>query len=111
MDIEFASAKLQKLCEQTMKADRELGPKVAEKLRLRLTQLGGCDTLADMRCFPAARFHRLTGNRDGQYAVDLGGGMRLVVVPSQSARTLPAGGLDLASVSAVTVIYVGNYHE
>ena len=111
MTIRFASRKLEKLCCHQAEASRNLGKVVAEKLMLRLVQLEACDSLADARTLPGARFHQLSGDRRGEFAVALHGGRRMTVVPDeQPAPVSPDGSCDLAAVTGVLIVFVGDYH-
>ena len=69
--------------EKEMKA--KLGPADAKKLQQRLAELQSAETLADMKCLPAARCHELTGDRKGQLAVDLVHPRRLIFEPDQAS--------------------------
>ena len=65
--------------EKEMRA--KLGPRNAEKLKVRLAELKAAVTLEDMGRVPAARCHELAQDRKGQLAVDLVHPKRLVFEP------------------------------
>lgn len=111
MDILFRSRKLRELCHDDALATRTFGPESARKLRARLDDLAALANLSLARRLPG-RFHPLTADRAGQYAVDLHGGHRLALEPAgDSIPTLPDGSLDLSAVTAIRVVYIGNYHD
>ncbi len=84
---------------------------MAEKIQQRLTELNIAETLADMRNFPAARCHELTGNLAGKLAVDLVHPDRLVFSPDHDPRPeLPDGGLDWQRVTKIVIEGIGDYH-
>ena len=60
----------------------------------------------------AGKPHPLTGDRDGEFAVSLAGGHRLVFVPNdhQTPKT-DTGHIDWPKVSSVKVIFAGDYHD
>lgn len=89
----------------------KLGPRMADKLQLRLTQLSAVESLEDMRLIPGARCHELVGNLDGWIAVDLVHPDRLVFLPANDP--LPKkddGGLDWSVVTAICIEGIGDYH-
>lgn len=57
------------------------------------------------------RRHELKGRRKNQFAVELKNGFRLVFVPANDPiPRLANGGIDLASVTAIEIIEVVDYH-
>jgi len=111
MDILFRSRKLRELCHDDTLATRTFGPESARKLRTRLDDLARLANLSLARRLPG-RFHPLTKDRAGQYALDLHGALRLAFEPAgDSIPTLPDGSRDLASVTAIRIVYIGNYHD
>lgn len=90
---------------------RKLGPASARKLRTRLDDLAAAPCLEIAFSLPG-RFHPLTGDRAGQYAISLHDGCRLVLEPADNpGPRLPDGSLDLKQVSAVRVVFIGDYHD
>lgn len=78
MEIEFRTKKLTKLANKFSKLQSQYGQN-AKKIYLRLQQLEAADSLAIYeKLDPLARLHKLTGDRDGQYAVDVSGNCRLI---------------------------------
>lgn len=108
MEIEFASDDLKALCEVEKVAKRKLGPESAKKLKSRLSDLEAVETVA---AIVVGSPHPLRGDRDGQFAVSLHGGDRLVFeaadepVPKREKKT------DWTRVRRVRIIYVGDYHD
>ena len=67
--------------------------------------------LGDVSHVPPPRRHKLSGTREGQYAVDLKHPWRLVFEPANDP--LPVnndGSLDLAAVTKVRILEVTDYH-
>lgn len=54
----------------------------------------------------------LKGDRAGQIAVDVTRSVRIVFQPDHNPVPLTAdGGIDRSRVTAITVVFVGDYHE
>lgn len=109
MEISFAGAKLESICGQQKLAIKAIGAQSAKKLQLRLAELFAAESVKDL---VAGRPHPLTKDRMGQFAVDLYGGHRLIFQPTrQPPPMLPDGGMDWSSVTEVTIIEIGDYHD
>jgi proteic killer suppression protein len=110
MEVHFAT---KKLC-QVLSSDKERvkahGANVGKKIQLRLVQLAAADNLEALRN-ASGRCHELHGSRAGQLALDLTGNLRLVFEPTADPPPSKTdGGLEWASVTAVTVLEVTDYH-
>jgi proteic killer suppression protein len=58
------------------------------------------------------KFHPLTGDRKGQFAVWLTKAVRLVFEPvAEPMPRLKDGSFDLGKIATVRVVYIGNYHD
>lgn len=109
MEITFADTRLESICQQNKLATKAIGAQSATKLKLRLTELFAAETVKDL---VAGRPHPLKGARDGQFALDLSGGNRLIFQSTiQPPPKLPDGGIDWASVTDVKIIEIGDYHD
>jgi plasmid maintenance system killer protein len=110
MEISFANSKLQKRCESLAQLRRAHGPAAARRITARLADLQAAASLEEMRRLPGG-CHELRGDRDGQLALNLPDGMRLIFEPaSNPTPTKPDGGLDWAAVDAVRVLEIVDYH-
>jgi len=107
MDITFRNKRLASLCNTSQKAERELGPQGAKKLRARLSDLDAARRLGDV---VYGRPHPLTEDRRGQFAFDLDGGRRLVLESTDPDAVLPEGGVDWPNVTAIVIVEIGGYH-
>ena len=111
MEIRFRSRKFEKACLEQRKGDAEWGLVRAGKIRRRIKELQACECLADMSLFPAAHFHPLRHNREGQFAVDLEQPYRLILEPlGDPLPYRPDGCLDLRRITAVCIVKVEDYH-
>ena len=109
MEIGFANDKLRQLCEQDKKMMKELGKKSAKKLKARLADIQAAENVRELR---RGRPHPLQGDFDGCLGIELDGGHRLVIESAvQPPPDLEAGGIDWANVTAVRVVFVGDYHD
>lgn len=109
MQIEISDKKIRELCEKKAVAVKKLGPECARKLRSRLSDLEAASTVTDLT---AGRPHRLTGDRIGQYALDLAGGWRLVFLPGNDpCPRHNDGAINWSQVTIVKIEYIGDYHD
>lgn len=111
MRISFQDKKLHKTCSSQRDMDRVLGARLAGKLRQRLAELGAAESLADMSHLPPARCHALTGNRNGQFSVDLVHPFRLIFKPDHSLVPRDdEGGIDRLSVTDIVIVEIADTH-
>jgi plasmid maintenance system killer protein len=111
LDITFASAKLQKTCNNERKLVKQYGIDRARRLRRRLDDLRAAETLEDMRYIPG-RCHELKGDRAGQLSLDLDHPYRLIFSPAHDPVPCKSdGGLDWTHVSAVIILGVEDTHQ
>jgi len=109
MEITFADSKLQKQCLEEKEAQRQHGAKCAKKLKTRLADLYGVSSVTEL---VAGRPHRLKRDWSGQFALDLEGAKRLVFKPDNDPVPLSEdGSIDWSKVTAVCIVYIGNYHD
>ena len=111
MKIVFANERLRKLCNSQQMLIRRYGDKNARVIRRRLDDLAAAECLADMWSLPG-RFHALTGDRKGQYSLDLKHPLRLILEPADEPPALSeGGGFDLKSVRVVRIVEITDTHE
>ena len=109
MDVRFRNRKLRELCEIRMRAERRLGPDSARKLRARVSDPEAAACVAELH---AGRPHALTGTRRDQLALDLGGGLRMVLSPDQEPCPRHAdGGIDWSRVTVIRIESIEDYHD
>jgi proteic killer suppression protein len=110
VQISFAKRKLQKTCEEHRSLKKMFGDGCGNKIAVRLADLRSAASLEEFRALPGG-CHELAGDRDGQLALDLPDGKRLIFKPSEDpAPTKEDGGLDWGAVDAVEVIEIVDYH-
>lgn len=111
MLIGYGSTKLQKLCEESRRARKELPQEVAKMLPQRLVQLAAFPCLGDVPESAPYFRHRLTANLAGHYSVRIDKKFRIIFLPAGEFLTLPDGTPDLKTVTAIEISKVENYHN
>lgn len=110
MEILFTSDKLRDLFNSQREMVRKFGNAGARRLQRRRDELDGAADLASMRTLPG-RCHELHGDREGQLALDVEGGKRLIFeVAHEPPPEKPDGGLDWSMVTVVRILGVEDYH-
>lgn len=87
MEIRFRTRRLQRAFEQQDRAVREWGPVTGQRYVDRVRTLRRVQRVQDLYRLGPLRFHALTGDRRGQYALRLTGQMRMIVTIADE-RTL-----------------------
>lgn len=80
MEILYRSKKLRKVCTDANVARKEYGDEMARKIHQRIDAIKAADTVEILVQGYIGRCHLLTGNRAGQYAMDLVHPYRLVFI-------------------------------
>ena len=108
MQITYASKTIQRLCEEDKHQRKHLGDKRAKRLKNRLNELRAVETVSQLRL---GRPHPLSGDRGGQFSVDLDGPMRLLFEPTDQPPPMhPAGGIDWQQVRSVRLLEIEDTH-
>jgi proteic killer suppression protein len=111
LEISFANRKLAKLCESENELRKAYGSDGAKKAMRRLTDIRAASTLEDMRHLPG-RIHELAGDRKGQLAIDLAGGWRLILEPTNGWPSEKVEGTRVwTAIDAVQVLEITDYHS
>ena len=111
MEIIFRTRKLAKIFNSTSTLRKRYGDLVAQVIMRRLAVLKNARTLSLVPTTKPERRHQLTGNRRGQYAVDLIHPYRLVF--KAAYEPIPRkedGAIDTDQVTTITIIEVVDYH-
>lgn len=78
MEIKFRTRLLEKCYLKHEKAIKAFGDQVARKYIQRIDIIKQIKSFDELRRLPGLRCHPLTGNRQGQFAIDLTGFYRLI---------------------------------
>ena len=111
MDIIFATKRLEKLLNNDLKLEANLGEALlAKQVRLRLSQLRAAETLDDLRNLPG-NWHELAADRKGQWAGSLNKRNRLIITPQERPiPTSPSGQYIWAEIRAIEILEIADYH-
>lgn len=110
MDIQFASAKLNRIFNSEERLRKEYGKENSKKIRLRMTVLRSAKTVAEVPKKPPDRCLGLKGDRIGQYAVDLNHPFRLVFKPADIFMIKRNGSIVETTVTTVKIVKAEEYH-
>ena len=111
MRIFFRTRKLQKICSEHSESRKQLGDKCGRKLQQRMMELKAARNLTDISRLPPARCHELTGDRAGQFSVDLEHPYRLLfIVADNPYPEQKHGGVDWNGVREIEIIEIADTH-
>jgi len=109
--IYFRTKKLRDLCSKEKEGVKALGANCAKRLRQRLMELSAAESLADIPHAPPPRLHALTGDRDGQFSVDLAHPYRLLFILADDPLPLNENNeIDRARVREIEIIDITDTH-
>ena len=109
MEITFSDKDLETLCLVAREQQKLLGKAGARKLRARYADLMAAERVSDLI---VGHPHPLTGDRAGQFSVRLDGGCRLLFEPAHDPPPRrDDGSLDWQRVTAIRIVYIGDYHD
>ena len=84
---------------------------MARLIKMCLAVLGNASTLSAVPATRPECLHMLSGDRRGQYAIDLVHPFRLIFEPNHNPVPIRGdGGVDTDQVTSVTILEVVDYH-
>ena len=98
MEVRFKTNKLQKQYENSKEAIKAYGLDVAKKYIQRVGILKSAKSFDDLSKIPQLKFHPLTGDRKGEFAISLTGFYRLII-------TNDGDTFDIAKIEEVSKHY------
>lgn len=98
MEIKFKTRILEKCYTAHKEAVKSFGEQVARKYVQRVNIIKAAKNLDELKTLPGLRCHPLTGNRQGQFAINLTGFYRLIF-------TLEGKLLQIVSIEEVSKHY------
>jgi proteic killer suppression protein len=110
MNITYRSNKLQKQLSNATEIKKAFG-QMAKKMSSRLDDIISSPSLAVLMQIPAANCHPLTGDRIGEWAVNISGNHRLIFeldhdpVPKKSDE-----GIDTRQITDIIITGTEDYH-
>ena len=109
MEIEFADKKLQKMCEDEKFANKKIGSVCLKKLKTRISDILAAESVSELN---AGEPHPLSRKREGQYAITICGGLRLIFVPANNPTPLnESNNIDWQNVTKIIIIEIVDYHD
>lgn len=105
MEIDYASNSMKKVLEDQRLILKKHG-NISKKLIHRLSDLRVARNLAEISHQPPPRRHKLTGNWEGCWGIDLSRNMRLIIRPIGDFKAE-----DLSTVTAIRIEAISDYHE
>lgn len=110
MKIEYKRNKLKKQLSNASEIKKNFGVN-AKRLSSRLDDIESSPTLAVLIQIPATNCHPLTGDRNGEWAVDVSGNFRLVFeIDHDPIPKTVDGGIDVQTVTNICILEIGDYH-
>lgn len=110
MNLTYKTDKLQKLCEN-INYNKELvkkyGVEVAKKLPKRIKELKAFNSLYDVPIFPPHRRHKLNGDLNGYFAVNITGQYRLIFKQKDNNIIIE----DLREIREIEIMEVSKHYE
>jgi proteic killer suppression protein len=79
VEVNFGDDDLERCYRQVKQATRRWGKKIARKYIQRINILYAVEAGPELGSFPELRFHRLKGDREGQWALRLDDSWRLII--------------------------------
>lgn len=110
MELTYKNEKLQNICENS-KYNKELvkkyGIEVAKKLPQRIKELKAFNSLNDVPTNPPFRRHKLTGDRDNQFAISITNQYRLIFRQKENNIIIE----DLRKIKEIEIMEVSKHYE
>jgi len=111
MDIVFKSKKLERTLNSEKEIYRKYGEGIGRLLMRRLQFLRSAPTLADVPQKPPERCHELSGDRKGEFAMDLKHPYRLIFRPYHDpVPRKEDSGIDLNKITKIEIFTIEDYH-
>jgi proteic killer suppression protein len=110
IQIGYADEKLARICLEAKAARKKLPRAVADLLPQRLSELAAFASLAAIPPGAPLHFHALRENWTGHFAIRIDKRYRIIFRPAGSFETPTEGMPNLATVTAITVASVEDYH-
>lgn len=110
MEIAYKSVKLGKTLTDPSKTSKEYGTR-AKKIIQRLREIESSANLSVLMKLPAANCHQLSGDRAGEFAVDISGNWRIIFgINQEPMPKKDDGGINTDKVTYVKILEIKDYH-
>ncbi len=110
MKIEYQKNKLKKQLSSASEIKRNFGVN-AKRISSRLDDINASPSLYILLQIPAANCHKLSGDRDGEWALNISANHRMIFeIAHNPLPTNEDGSLDTKSVTDICIIEIVDYH-
>ena len=110
MNVEFKSAKLKKILTDAREIQKHYGT-MAKKVSQRMDQLYASSNLNVLISYPSANCHSLSGDRAGEWAVNISGNYRLIFeIYQDPVPTNIDGSVNTILVTDIRILETTDYH-
>ena len=117
MKIIYKDRKVEDICTNMKKAQKKLGDRISIKLFQAIEYINNSISMKDIIAYQPFHFHDLKGNRNDEFAIDIGGrssGYRLILEPldGQLKRFEPCNIDEIVeTVEIVLILEVSKHYE
>lgn len=110
MKIDYQKNKLKKQLSSASEIKKSFGVN-AKRVASRLDDIEASPNLSILIQIPAANCHQLSGNRTGQWAVDISGNYRLIFIIDHNPIPINMNNsIDTNQVTAIIILEIADYH-
>ena len=110
MEFEYSSNKLKKQLSNASEIKKTFGVN-AKRVSARMDDIIASPNLAVLMQIPAANCHPLTGDRKGEWALDVSANHRLIFrIAHDPVPTLDDGSIDTINVTYIRIMESKDYH-
>ncbi|MBN2852782.1 MAG: type II toxin-antitoxin system RelE/ParE family toxin [Clostridia bacterium] len=106
MEITYENEHLEKLINNYGELKKKYGEEIAYKLQKRLVEIDSAPNLNVMKSGPPHFRHKLKGNRNSQYAIDITRKYKLIIIPMDGDDKEA-----LSTVTRIKIIEISNHYE
>lgn len=104
MLLHYSDNKSEKILTNERLIIRKYG-KLAEKIMNRLSELRAAGCLEDIPPVPPPRRHKLVGNMEGHWGIDISKNFRIIIEPYGDFNID-----DLSTITEITILQIEDYH-
>jgi len=108
MEYFGTNSKMKKLLDNNAKLVKEFGKQRAQKIIKRLDEFQIANSLSEISHLPPARLHKLQGDRENQFAVDIDGKLRIVFVGYDEDDLFTT---DKDKIVSLEILEIVDYHS
>jgi len=110
MTIHYASNKLERQLSSATEIKKAFGVN-ARRVQLRMDDIRASPSLAVLMQIPAANCHKLTGNRKGEWAVNISVNHRMIFeIADNPVPENEQGGVNTILVKEIRILNTEDYH-